>query len=212
MLYYVALWDWQHLGGVGIHYMGIFLHVHWLLITDQRMNLSGGGLTVPWGGTILITPPGLVAVLPNCQNSARNGAKLWTMKGLHFGSTFFSIIRVNVWKSRAIDKWVLNCLLGPFPKIVTLFRSTTYGKVIIQWIHVWYRIQGCIPAWQIMPHEDMTFIWVEFHGWIMECDVQYNWMWFASTMAVELSRVIKKMGLEYIICDIRHTLLLCMHA
>ena len=35
MLHYGALWDWQQPGGIEIHYMDIFLHVHWLLITDM---------------------------------------------------------------------------------------------------------------------------------------------------------------------------------
>ncbi len=34
MLHYSALWDWQQPGGIEIHYMDIFLQVHWLLITD----------------------------------------------------------------------------------------------------------------------------------------------------------------------------------
>ncbi len=34
MLHYSVLWDWEPPGGIEIHCMDIFLHVHWLLITD----------------------------------------------------------------------------------------------------------------------------------------------------------------------------------
>ncbi len=34
MLHCIAFWDRQQPGGIEIHYLDIFLHVHWLLITD----------------------------------------------------------------------------------------------------------------------------------------------------------------------------------